>query len=162
MKYIYFEFDGEEFYLELDEESYAMRQIIFSSDGTYEISCFDDCLAEGRVECLNESSVQIISLEEFEGKWNSIINIYQERWSGIKKQYPIGKNVSGIVKYFYPHGAIIELSEAQGCFIGDKNTNLKRVNVEVSGIVSGYDDKNMWILLECPHEVMRFEKSYRK
>ena len=46
MNYIIIKYENEEFWIEIDKENYAIRQIIISGDNI-EISCINDCLAEG-------------------------------------------------------------------------------------------------------------------
>ena len=48
MNYIMIKYENEEFWIEIDKENYAIRQIIISGDNI-EISCINDCLAEGKI-----------------------------------------------------------------------------------------------------------------
>lgn len=50
MRYVYFEFDGEKFCIEIDGSHTALRQIIEDKNGQVLVSCRDGCLAEGDVQ----------------------------------------------------------------------------------------------------------------
>jgi len=45
MKHTFIDFKSEQFWIEVDEDSYALRQVIVEDDKTL-VSCRDDCLAD--------------------------------------------------------------------------------------------------------------------
>ena len=153
MKYITFTFENETYWLELDEEKYALRQIILPTDGFATISCRDDCLAEGAV-LTDEIDENIFTIDnnEFEKIWDIHSFPYLSIWNEEKKKYPIGTEIKGFIKYFYPQGIIIEIDKIQGVSDYDacrKNSNPKNLypGHKILGTVSGYDEKNMRLII---------------
>lgn len=65
MSYIYTDFEGIKYWVEIDDEGYALRQVI-EEDGEISVSCREDCLAEGVVEI---EYFENIKSEEFEKVW---------------------------------------------------------------------------------------------
>ena len=153
MKYITFTFENETYWLELDEEKYALRQIILPTDGFATISCKDDCLAEGAVLTDEiDENIFTIDNDEFEKIWNIYSFPYLSIWNEEKKKYPTGTEIKGFIKYFYPQGIIIEIDKIQGVSDYDacrKNSNPKNLypRHKILGIVSGYDEKNMRLII---------------
>lgn len=145
MKYIYIKYDNEQYWLEIGIEGYALRQIIIDNDGQIYISCLEDCLAEGIIK-ENELGGEILSImqREFENKWNAVTLEKRKQWDIRKKQYAIGKGVECKVKYSYPQGWILEIGQS----LGICKSNLKLYpNELLKGIISGYDEVNMWVLI---------------
>ena len=70
-KYIYLQDEGDKYWIELDGENYAVRQISVDVWGRYHLSCFEDCLAEGVFEekCIEK----IISKNEFAWRLKRIL-----------------------------------------------------------------------------------------
>jgi hypothetical protein len=150
LKYITFTFENLTYWIETDEEGWALRQIITEPDGTSLISCRDECLAEGIV-FIDEDSI-IISEEDFEKIWEKYSLTYKAGWDIEKNKYSAGMKVEGYIKYFYPQGIIIQLDKVQG--ITDYNVCRKNSSPEnlypghkITGTVTGWDNKNMWIIL---------------
>lgn len=85
MKYILDVFEDEEFWIELDNDGYALRQMIVGENNV-EMSCFTDCLAEG-VVALDElaGEIKIITQDIFEYKWDKYIKNFKEEWENKKK-----------------------------------------------------------------------------
>lgn len=123
-----------------------LRQIIKSQTGLVQVSCFEDCLAEGFFNPHEmDGNVSEITDVQFEDQWVTQIKEYDEKWSRQKSLYTIGKAVSAKVLYHYPQGYIVEIGDALGC-VNDINLNCK-VGDEIHGLVAEYDEQNMWILL---------------
>lgn len=146
MKYILDFFEGEEYWIELDNEGYALRQMIIGNNAT-QISCLTDCLAEG-VVLLEEldGDIKIIEQEVFESRWRNSLKDMKVKWELKKKEYTIGKQVIGKLKYYYPQGAIIQLNEIQGVCSDDIPSGLI-ISTELQCTVTGYDEINLWITL---------------
>ena len=153
MEYITFSFENETYWLELDEEKYALRQIILSADGFAGISCRDDCLAEGMI-LTNEIDENIFTIDndEFEKIWNIYSFPYLSAWNEEKKKYSLGSQVKGFIKYFYPQDIIMEIDKIQG--VSDygtcrKNSAPKSLypGHKILGTVAGYDEKNMRLVI---------------
>ena len=69
MNYIMIKYENEEFWIEIDKENYAIRQIIISGDNI-EISCINDCLAEGKIYLYElDGDITKIDKEKFDLKW---------------------------------------------------------------------------------------------
>lgn len=154
MRYIYFQFEKEEFYIELDNEHCALRQIIISYDNKPLISCRNDCLAEGQIDSDNlDGKISYISKDTFEKVWGLYTSPYRETWNKEKKFYPIGARVKGTVRYFYPYGIIFDIGNLQGCAdyrVTQNNSTADALNINhiITGVVSGYDEDNMWLLID--------------
>lgn len=155
MKYIHIEFDNIEYWIELDDEGYALRQVI-DDNGNIEISCKTDCLAEGSIKLEDlEGVINIINFNNFEEKWNSIIKKFRYVWNEDKKKYYIGRYIQGKIKYFYPQGVVLQIENSQGiCYYNKKNrgdNNIGGIGKDINGVVTGYDESNMWLIvsLDC-------------
>lgn len=152
MTYIYFEFDEILYWIEVDNQGYAQRQII-KKEGEYSLSCRTDCLAEGIVDI--ENDCEKITLKAFNMVWYEQSLVIQKIWEQEKKKYLIGTSIIGTIKYFYPQGIIFDIGNIQGC--GDylsckenSNANALYPSHSITGIVKGYDEVNRWILInEC-------------
>ena len=81
-KYIYLQDEGDKYWIELDGENYAVRQISRDTCGRYHLSCFEDCLAEGVFEekCIEK----IISKNEFQELWYSCLARFSKQWKSVK------------------------------------------------------------------------------
>lgn len=146
MKYWYIDFEEDQFWIETDEDGIALRQIISSQTGYTQVSCFEDCLAEGSFNPHEiDGNVSEITNSQFEEQWKSQIVEYKEKWSHQKLFYTIGKLVNSKVLYHYPKGYIVDLGDALGC-VYDSGMNYN-IGDEIHGRVKEYDDQNMWILI---------------
>lgn len=149
MIYIFFEFDEIKYWIEVANDGYACMQII-CENGVYHLSCRTDCLAEGMVD--TENDCEQITLKLFDEIWNENSIDIQGIWEVEKHKYSIGTVVKGIIKYFYPQGVIFDIDNIQGCADytsckeNSHSTSLYP-NHLITGIVSGYDEVNKWILL---------------
>ena len=145
MKYLFIEFDSEQFWIEVDNDGYALRQIIIDTDDKVHVSCIEDCLAEGTIdENEFEGEIKFITQHEFDSKWNIVTSEERNLWEIIKKQYPLGRGVECKVKYFYPQGWILNIGQLQG--VCECNFELCP-NQLIHGKVSGYDETNMLLLI---------------
>ena len=64
-------------------------------------------------------------------------------------KYKKGRNISGIIKYFDLQGAILDLNNGYRCMnIENRREKPLYPGYSVSRTISGYDEENMWILIE--------------
>lgn len=151
MKYwhIYFENDG--YWMEVDEEGVVLRQIVSTLNGSTQLSCFEDCLAEGLFDPLDmDGDVSETTDMLFEERWQTETKKYYNNWKKQKSHYAIGQIIDGQILYYYPQGCIVKIGDAMGCVLGlDDNYN---IGDEIQGIVRGYDEQNMWILISKVYE----------
>ncbi len=146
MKYIFIEFEGCKYWIEVDDEGGALRQIIKDEENRISVSCLEPCLADQYVDTENDC-VKIKKIE-FEDIWEKAVLPYREIWNEEKQKYLKGEKITGIIKYFYPHGAILALDSMLGCAdIDDCNGKPLYPGYKISGIVSGFNEENMWILI---------------
>ena len=109
MRYLLICFENEQYWLEINEQLIAMRQIIIDENLEIHISAREDCLAEGKIIIDDlEGTYKEIFKEKFDNQWRLAIKPYYDEWLSVKQKYPIGTNVEEICKYFYPQGAIVE------------------------------------------------------
>lgn len=143
MKFIFFTSDKDKFWIELDNDNYATRQIVLS-DNEYHFSCIEDCLAEGKIndEDLSDDIIEISSFE-FEDVWNIVLKKYNAEWNAAKAKYRINDFVIGNLKYYYPQGAIFKCDDAVINYVGKESVKLFS-NLEMK--IIGYDEINMWIV----------------
>lgn len=149
MKRIYFEFDNHKYYIEVNKQKYAVRQIIERPDGGISISSRENVLAENQVSVSEEDT--LISEAEFDKVWNEQSNKFLDEWQQIKKDFPIGKTLTGIVQYFYPQGIICDVDGVLAMTIDDKympGDLMLYPNDVLDGVVIGYDEENMWVIFE--------------
>lgn len=142
MKYLYLQDENEEYWIELDDENYAVRQIIRESNDTFHLSCLEDCLAEGPI--YDESGFKIISYDTFECIWKNCISEHEAEWEKIKKQHILGCIVKLRVECFYPQGVILKGSSFLAIYKGDNSFYLhENVNMQVIQ----YDEENHWLVV---------------
>lgn len=145
MQYMLIYSECEEYWLEINEQLIAMRQIIIDGDSNIHVSCREDCLAEGIVEFGElDGTCKGISQDEFENMWISAIRPYCEEWLKIKEKYPVGQSVGGVCKYFYPQGAIIKGKDYVAIYKGKRELLL---NESLIAQIVGYDEQNLWLEL---------------
>lgn len=146
MQYLLIDFDNEKYWLEMNEQLIALRQVIVDKASNIHVSCREDCLAEGIVQ-LDEldGTYKEILQDEFESMWVSALRPYCEEWLKIKEKYTVGRNVEGICKYFYPQGAIIRGEDYVASYKGKKEILF---NESLVAQIVGYDEQNLWLVLE--------------
>ena len=151
MKYIFYDFEGIKSWIEIGNDGYARRQVNINADETL-VSCRDNCLAEKTIsdtaidtEIENCERIAEIYFEEI---WSNSTEKYRQIWGEEKQKYAIGQNITGIIKYFYTQGAIIDAGSIQGCGDVSSDKSIRFFGQEISGTISGFDDKNMWILFD--------------
>lgn len=146
MRYLLICFENEQYWLEITEQLIAMRQIIIDENLEIHISSREDCLAEGKIIIDElEGTYKEISKEEFDNQWRLAIKPYYDKWLSVKQKYPIGTNVEGICKYFYPQGTIVEGRDYFGVYTGKKELLF---NSTLRACVKKYDEDNLWLVLE--------------
>ena len=146
MKYLLIKFEEEKYWYELDDEGYAIRQIILDEHGQMHVSCLEDCLAEGPVNEEDlEGSIINLSRQEFDILWQDTLKKYEKLWEDIKKRYSIGVSVQGEYCYSYPQGDIIRGDDFIAIYKGEKPFCLNQL---VQYRVKSYDDVNMWLVVE--------------
>lgn len=146
MQYMLIYLEGEEYWLEINEQLIAMRQIIVDGNSNIHVSCREDCLAEGIVEFGElDGTYKEISQDEFESMWILAIRPYYEEWLKIKGKYPVGRNVGGVCKCFYPQGAIVKGKDYVAIYKGKREILF---NESLISQVVGYDEQNLWLELK--------------
>lgn len=146
MRYLLICFENEQYWLEITEKMIAKRQVIVDENLEIHISCREDCLAEGKIITDElEGICEEISKEEFERQWILAKKPYYDEWLSVKQKYPIGTNVEGVCKYFYPQGTIVEGRDYFAIYIGKKELPL---NSTLVADVKEYDEDNLWLVLE--------------
>jgi len=108
MRYIYIDFEGIKYYIELDDENYALRQIIIEDD-ILKLSCRDDIITEGKIDTKNDCNCTVITKTKFNKKWEHYIQSYHSDWESIKSSYIKDQIVNGNVGRFYPQGTMIAI-----------------------------------------------------
>lgn len=151
MQYIKSLFEDEIYYFEVDDQRVAYRQMVIA-EGQSKVSIAPDfMLAEKEVDFEPDEQIGLI---EFEIIWESAISSYRKQWDYYKQQYVPGDSVTGILRMFYPQGCLIQLNEHVYA-IADTTTLSEQivgqpigVGLTVTGIVSGYDEQNLWVQLD--------------
>ena len=145
MKYISFEFGKEKFWIEVGADGFALRQITVDAENNAHISCLEDCLAEGKIEGYElDCTIKKITWHKFQAVWDKYTSTNRKKWDILKKRMEIGKLVQGKVLYHYPQGWILQVDSLLAVYAGDLELNIGQ---QVSGKISGYDEKNMWLIL---------------
>lgn len=146
MRYLLICFQNEKYWLEINELSVAMRQVIVDGDSKVHVSCREDCLAEEIIEPNELDGIcKEISKDDFQKIWITAIKLYYEEWLEMKAKYSIGKVINGVCKYFYPQGVIIKGKDYMALYKGKKEVSLNEL---VVARVMGYDEDNLWLILE--------------
>ena len=152
MKYIKGVFENYKYFIEVNNNGIPFRQLAIDN-GIIQISCKEDCLAEGTIYIEDlDGIVTYIDKEEFENIWNEEIEKHLNNWEIQKQENHVGKNIIGYIKYFYPQGAIIEINNSKTKAIYHlKNDNFFSklcIGDKLSGVVICYDEINMWLILD--------------
>ncbi len=143
MRYIFFTFEDEKNWIEIDDNNIAYRQVIHS-DGLYRVSALEDCLAEGQIiEDEIEADIIDISKKNFEITWNDALRDYRKIWKSVKNNYKPNSDITATLMYFYPQGAIFKVDNIIINYIGDKEVQLHE---KLRMKIVGYDDINMWVI----------------
>lgn len=145
MKYLQLKLDGEKYWLEIADDSYANRQIVLDEYNEFHVSCLEDCLAEGSInEAHLEGDIKHLTKQEFENVWQFVLKKYETQWKKIKKKYPIGACVQGICSYFYPQGSIIIGKDFIAIYEGKDTLSINKL---VKYKIKAYDNSNMWLVV---------------
>lgn len=144
MKYIFFDFEGMQSWMEICDDGYALRQVT-TIEGETLVSCRDNVLAEGTVDALE--NCELITKIYFEEVWTHSTEALRQMWNKEKEKYTVGQSVLGAIKYFYPQGAIIDIGSMQGCCDIGSDKSIQFFGQKISGTIYGFDNQNMWILL---------------
>lgn len=147
MQYICILFSQDKYYMELNDDNIALREIILHVDtSTFEISCFDDCLAEGEVDIHQiEGEILIISKEQFDNIWQTYTIRHRPKWNKIKDYMNVGKQLKMKECYIYPQGTILKMGDLTGVCKSTINFQLNQI---VPVVITGYDNLNMWLIVE--------------
>jgi len=143
MKYFCVLVEEVEYWMEIDGNC-AMRQINIDNNSV-EISSFQECLSD--IEIIEEDiegEIKHITASEFNTKWNEIMKKYSDLWEATKMVNPIGMEIIGKVRCFYPQGTIVDIGKIKGLCLHEENFN---VGQTINGIVHGYDEVNMWVII---------------
>lgn len=150
MTYIFVDFEGFKIWFEVDEEGTALRQVtIEESSGKIDVSCLGPYLADQYVDTHNDC--ETITREQFESVWQEATAVEREKWHKEKLKYVPGMAIQATIQYFYPQGAICRMGDRLFC------ANIKtpylhgvslRPGAHILGTITGYDEPNMWILLD--------------
>lgn len=146
IKYLSIKFENDAYWIEIGESGYATRQVNMELDNQVRVSCLEDCLTEGMIiEDEIEGIVTKIEQHEFENIWNKVIERQRIFWENEKKYYAIGQEVRCKVKYCYPQGWVLKIGELQGICDFEHEIYYNEI---VLGKVIGYDEINMWLIIE--------------
>jgi hypothetical protein len=104
-----------------------------------------------------------IGKDEFDRVWNTHLASRSKEWAETKRRLPIGKEASGFVEVFYPHGVIVDLGDSA---LGVADYDACRASTtpefmypgyKVTAQVTAHDEENQWVVLGNPqiHAVRR-------
>lgn len=162
----YFSWDDDDYirgttYIEI-EDGYATKQIAVTQNKYIASNRKDEdhhfYLAEGLLdvnEIIDDGGTEI-SEEQFYGIWNKCRDGLINKWNLIKVKFPIGLEVEGKIEVFYPQGVIVNIFEN---VIGVSDyTKCKDSTIpenlyphrKITGKVNGYDEENMWLIIDNP------------
>ncbi|MCT4606569.1 MAG: hypothetical protein N4A64_10785 [Marinisporobacter sp.] len=148
-------------YYELIDE-YVLRQLMLIEDrwvgSNRKDKEFEYYLAEGKVTLKEINSfdgdISMISKDEFEELWEVHCSAHLELWKKSKEDYTVGMQLQGSIEVIYPQGMLIKVGKYT-LALGDYEACVQKSSCKslypnqlISGKVKGYDEVNMWILLE--------------
>lgn len=152
MRYLQISYDNTNFWMEIEEDDYVVRQVIKDVNGSYHISCMEDCLAEGTIQEQDlDGTIEKITKNQFEMIWEHVKSDYSPIWEKKKRNTPIGSYVKATYRYDYPQGYIFSIGDWPGVLVINDTIAEQMVSVQVgdiiTGKVTGYDDLNMWFVI---------------
>lgn len=102
-----------------------------------------------------------ITQEEFEQVWQQSLTQHQQAWEMAKALYPIGKAVHGYIRIFFPQGVIASLpnqvlavADYAACKASTTPDHIMSSRNKITGVVSGYDELNHWLILSSPQVLL--------
>ena len=114
----------------------------------------DQKMDDDKIESIDE--IVWIEHKEFEAVWEAHLNARMKIWNVVKERFPIGIVAEGAIEVFYPQGVIVDLGN-EALAVADYNLCKASTRPEnmypkhkVTATVSGYDERNQWIILESP------------
>ena len=120
-------------------------------------SNMDLLLGEGQVDYTEVEEAIPIPAEEFIDVWNTYLDKYLPRWTNIKANFPIGFEIVGFIKIFFPQGVIVSLgnnvwglADYKKCQDSCARPEYMSSWHKITGIVRGYDEINQWIMIASP------------
>ncbi|MEH7349363.1 hypothetical protein [Gottfriedia acidiceleris] len=149
-------------YIEVEDDGYAIKQIAVTQNKYIASNRKDDehhyYLAEGLLDVseLIDDGGNEISEKEFYIIWNKHSEVLINTWNITKEKYPIGLEVEGKIEVFYPQGVIVNFAENvigvadyTKCKESTQPENLYPHH-KITGKVNGYDEENMWLIIDNP------------
>jgi hypothetical protein len=113
-------------------------------------------LADVDMDWADLEDVTEVSPSEFESAWALGLRSHRSAWDASKRAHAVGASVQGQVLMFYPQGVLVDLG-AESLGIADfdecRAANQDRwpqCGQVLSAVVSGYDEKNHWLVLGEP------------
>ena len=146
-------------YMELDADGWTWRQLTLGETGRLssnvdfdrpDVALTDDMLTEP----IASGEITPIAPEAFEEVWAAHLTERQPIWAQVKRAYPVGMRVIGRFKVFFPQRVIVAFSDsvwgvaeyaAYRALIGDALAGTRQA---ITGIVTGYDEVNQWMVVE--------------
>lgn len=148
-------------YIEI-EDDYAIKQNAVTQKKYIASNRKDEehhyYLAEGLIDVndIVDEGGNEISEKQFYKIWNKHCEVLIHEWNKTKEKYSIGIEVEGESEVFYPQGVIVRISENVigiadyiKCKENSQPENLYPHH-KITGKVNGYDEINMWLILENP------------
>jgi len=146
MKYVLLKLEREKYWIEINNDGYASRQIFMDINNKIHISCLEDCLAEGLINEKDiEANIINITKQEIEDMWTLVLKMYEKQWEEIKKRYQIGTCIQGVNSHSYPQGTVIKGRDFFAIYKGNKPFYPNKL---VQYEVKSYDNLNMWLVVE--------------
>lgn len=146
MEYIFIESHHRKYWIELDERSLVTRQVINDKESGIHISSMDDSLGKGIIEVDEiHGNRRTISEKDFEKIWKLALEPHLKDWRKIKQKYPVGMQIEGACRCFYPQGVIIGGQDYRAVYNGKKQIVPKE---SLIAQIIGYDEENLWLVLD--------------
>ncbi len=152
-------------YFELADDGVPLRQMLISTLATGALG-EDDCiasnfeheehgffLAEGAIPPDLAAESDALSDVQFDAAWARILAFRQPEWSLAKREHIKGSPLRGVLQVHFPQGPLVAFEDGVlGVIIAGPALESTRIEVPVTAVVDGYDEKHQWLLLRDAQE----------
>ncbi|MCA9794651.1 MAG: hypothetical protein KC910_22745 [Candidatus Eremiobacteraeota bacterium] len=141
-------------YMEV-EDGFVRRQVEIAGSQIVS-SNLELIFPEGAIDYDELEQVLGCTQDDFEMAWAKNLERSRDRWTAIKKRFPAGTRVHGVIR-MYGHGVIVSFGcqtygrlDYDECMAAAGPGITDPIWHPCSVVVSGYDEENQWLVFGSP------------